>query len=153
MGWRFNFVLLITLILRRQFQRKVWNINTIRQSGTLVNGICVSLRIVVSSAHCVCFLGGFCLVFYSMSCVTCVASFYGLSILSYHFSILYRLLTLAHLMLSKCHLVCIISQLWIRVNSIVILCVCVHSGVQHTLCCVFALFYFVLCTIYFSCLQ
>ena len=26
-------------------------------------------------------------------------------------------------------------------------CVSVHSGVQHTLCCVFALFYFVLCTL------
>jgi hypothetical protein len=25
----------------------------------------------------------------------------------------------------------------------VCVCVCVHSGVQHTLCCVFALFYFV----------
>ena len=97
------------------------------------------------------FFWGFLFGFYSLSCVTCVASFYGLSILSYHFSILYRLLTLAHLMLRKCHLVCIISQLWIKVNSIVILCVCVHSGVQHTLCCVFDLFYFVLCTLYFSC--
>jgi hypothetical protein len=34
--------------------------------------------------------------FYSLSCVTCVANFYGLSIVCYHFSILYRLLTLAH---------------------------------------------------------
>jgi hypothetical protein len=34
---------------------------------------------------------------------------------------LYRLLTLAHYMLSNCHLVCIISQLWIKINSIVIL--------------------------------
>ena len=34
--------------------------------------------------------------FYSLSCVTCVAGFYGLSILWYHFSILYRLLTLTH---------------------------------------------------------
>ena len=30
---------------------------------------------------------------------------------------------------------------------IVCVCVCVHSGVQHMLCCVFALFYFVLCTL------
>jgi hypothetical protein len=34
--------------------------------------------------------------FYSLSCVTCVASFDGLFILCYHFSILFRLLTLAH---------------------------------------------------------
>jgi hypothetical protein len=47
--------------------------------------------------------------FYSLSCVTCNASFYGLSILCYHYSILYRLLTLAHYMLSKCNLYCIIS--------------------------------------------
>jgi hypothetical protein len=63
------------------------------------------------------FLSGF----YSFSCVTCVANFYGLCILCYPFSILYRLLTLEHYMLSKCPLVCIISQLWIKVSSIVIL--------------------------------
>jgi membrane associated rhomboid family serine protease len=28
-----------------------------------------------------------------------------------------------------------------------ITCVCLHNGVQHSLCCVFALFYFVLCTL------
>ena len=58
-GWRFNFVLLNTLILRRQFQRKVWNINSIRRSGKLINVICVCLRRVVSNAHCVRFLLGF----------------------------------------------------------------------------------------------
>ena len=35
-----------------------------------------------------CWVFVFCFCFYSLSCVTCVASFYGLSILCYHFSIL-----------------------------------------------------------------
>ena len=92
----------------------------LQEGSCLINVMCVCLRIMVSNAHCVRFsliLFGF----YSLSCVTCVANFYGLSIFCYHFSILYRLLTLAHLMLGKCHLVCIISQLWIKVGSIVIL--------------------------------
>ena len=55
----------------------------------------VCMRIVVSNAHCVAFFV-FLFGFYSLPCVTCVASFYGLSMLCYHFSILYRLLTLAH---------------------------------------------------------
>jgi hypothetical protein len=38
----------------------------------------------------------FVFVFFSLSFVNCVASFFGLSILCYLFSILYRLLTLAH---------------------------------------------------------
>ena len=61
----------------------------------LINVICVCLRLWCPT-HIV---FGFCLFlfgFYSLSCVTGVANFYGGSILCYHFSILYRLLTLAH---------------------------------------------------------
>ena len=33
------------------------------------------------------------------------------------------------------------------------LCLLAYSGVQHTLCCVFVLFVFVLCTLHFVCWQ
>ena len=45
-------------------------------------------------------------------------------------------------MFGSCFISCLLEgACLIYVNS---LCVCVHSGVQHTLCCVLALFYFVL---------
>ena len=65
------------------------------KGSCLINVICVCLRIAVSNAHRVDFFV-FLFDFYSFSCVTCVACVYGLSIFCYHFSILYRLLTLAH---------------------------------------------------------
>ena len=67
----------------------------LQERSCLINVICVCLRIVVSNSHCVRFWLVF-VWFLFLSCVTCVANFYGLSILCYHFSILYRLLTLAH---------------------------------------------------------
>jgi cytochrome b subunit of formate dehydrogenase len=55
-------------------------------------------------------------------------------------------------MLSKCHLVCIISQLWIKVISIVILyvCVCVCIGVFNIHCVVFLLCFISYCVPYIS---
>ena len=74
--------------------RFVFTFSCLYEGSCLINVICVCLRIVVSNAHCVGFV--FVFVFFSLSCVTCVVSFSGLSILCYLFSILYRLLTLAH---------------------------------------------------------
>jgi len=45
----------------------------------------------------------------------------------------------AHVLFTLIVCVCVLFTL--------IVCVCVHSGVQHTLRCVLALFYFVLCTL------
>jgi len=52
------------------------------------------------------------------------------------------------------HILCLVPVLpvvcWrVHVLFTLIVCVyvCVYSGVQHTLCCVFVLFYFVLCTL------
>ena len=65
----------------------VFTSSCLQEGSCLINVICVCLRIVVSNAHCVGFFV-FLFGFYSLSCVTCVASFYGLSILCYLFSIL-----------------------------------------------------------------
>jgi hypothetical protein len=73
----------------------VFTSSFLQEGSCLINVICVCLRIAVSNAHCVGFFV-FLFGFYCFSCVTCVACVYGLSMLCYHFSILYRLLTLAH---------------------------------------------------------
>jgi len=55
-------------------------------------------------------------------------------------------INLTQTMFDSCFTICLLECAYlIYVNCVCVLCV--HSGVQHTLCCVFALFYFVLCTL------
>ena len=56
-------------------------------------------------------------------------------------------INLTHTMLGSCFTCCLLEGACLIYVNCVCVCVCVHSGVQHTLCCVFALFCFVLCTL------
>ena len=56
-------------------------------------------------------------------------------------------INLTQTMFGSCFTSCLLEGACLIYVNCVCVCVCVHSGVQHTLCCVFALFYFVLCTL------
>ena len=56
-------------------------------------------------------------------------------------------INLTHIMFGSCFTSCLLEGACLIYVNCMCVCVCVHSGVQHTLRCVFALFYFVLCTL------